>query len=128
MYFLGGTISMSSGDGAGVRPTLGADDLTHGIGGLPLVAVGDLLGRDPELRAALELEAEVEAAHAEAGEGDEHDDRAHGVPGLRLADEVDRAATRVEVVAEVRHTAHRTAPPSLVTPGRTVLRSSGTSN
>ena len=43
MYFLGGTISMSSDDGAGVRPTLGADDLIAAVPGLDAADV-DLTG------------------------------------------------------------------------------------
>lgn len=49
MYFLGGTISMSSADGQGVRPTLGADDLIAAVPGLERVEVeltGDTIARE----------------------------------------------------------------------------------
>lgn len=72
LFFLGGTISMSSADGTGVQPTLGAQELIAAVPGLDTVdaeLVGETVAREQSgsltfdnlltvLRRAREVEAD----------------------------------------------------------------------
>ncbi len=64
------------------------------------------------LRAAAELDAVVEAAERQAQHGGDDDQPGDGVPEPGAADEVDRAAAAVEVVAEPAELAHQALPPA----------------